>query len=200
MAARQPAVEEDRSGRHEQGHDADAVIGLAAADHDEDEHDDGGDPDRSPGRRGLREQHPDPAGEAHGEEEQPAGQPERRHDLGTVVGGVPADERGHRDLGPCMRRLPDEVGGPEQEGDPDRRPRPPRTRDVPAAGENESHRQPRTQEEERVLVLQADPGPHAQREPEAPISAREELHQQPQEIAQASRSTSPVVSRCPAAR
>ncbi len=48
-------------------------------------------------------------------------------------------------------------------------------------GEDEPDRQPRAQEQERVLVLEADPGHHAHRQPEATVAACEQLHHQPQD-------------------
>jgi hypothetical protein len=70
---------------------------------------------------------------------------------------------------------------PEQKGDPDGRPRPRRTHDVPPSGEAESGRQPRSQEQDRVLVLERDSGHDADRQPEAPVAAGEQLHEQPED-------------------
>ena len=179
MTVGQPAVDHDRTGGHEHRHAADRVVGLAAADEDEGERDEGGDPDRPPPCSRLREEHPDHARGADREEQRSGEEPEERHDLGAVVGRVAADGLRHRELRPAIRRLPGEVGCPEREGNRDGRPRPGRADDVPAPGEDKSHRQAGAQEQERVLVLEADPGRDAQREPETPVGAGEELHQQP---------------------
>ncbi len=40
---------------------------------------------------------------------------------------------------------------------------------------DEPDREPRAEEQERVLVLETDPGDDAEGEPEAPVAAREEL-------------------------
>ena len=181
MALGQPAVQAHRSGGHEERRAADRVVGLAATDHDEGESNEGGDPDCAPRLPCLRPQDPQQTRRAHRKEERAGEEPEQRHDLAAVVGGVLGDGAGHRELRPAVGRLPGEVRSPDQERDPDGRPRPARAHDVPASGEDQSHCQTRSQEQDRVLVLQADPGRHANGQPEAPVAAGEQLHEQPED-------------------
>ena len=61
------------------------------------------------------------------------------------------------------------------------RPCPRRANHVPAPGEDDAQNQPDAQEQRRVLVLQADPGRNAHGQPEAPVCAREELQEEPQD-------------------
>jgi len=145
------------------------------------EGDQGGDRDRAPGRGLPRDQQPGQARGTDREQKPPGEQPQEGQDLTAVVGRVAGDPGCHRELWPAVRRLPAEVRRPEQERDADGRPRPWRAHHVQAPGEDKSDGQPRAEEEQGVLVLQADPGHHAHDQPEAPVAARQLLDDQPKD-------------------
>jgi hypothetical protein len=113
----------------------------------------------------LRPEDPDQTHGADREEQRSREEPEEGHDLGAVVSGVPGDLRGHRELGPAVRGLPREVGHREKDRDAERSPRPGRADDIPAPGDDESDGEPRAQEQEGVLVLEAHPRDDANDEP-----------------------------------
>ena len=102
--------------------------------------------------------------------------------------------------GQSLSRLPGEVGSPQQQRDADRGPGPRRADDLPPTSDQETRRHARPQKQQRVLVLEPDACRDANGEPEASVGAGEELHEEPQDEAQARRSGSVVVSRWPAPR
>ncbi len=182
VAARQPAVEEDRAGRHEDRHTADRVVGLAAADHDEGEADQRRDPDRAPRRRRLCDLSTQmrPAaltGKRSG--------PVKSHRSGTIWPRLSAAYRemacaivscGHP-FAACQARfgshsrsaipIADQAHGERTTSQR-------RARTSPTAS-------PAPRNRSVSLFSRPIPAVTPTHEPQAPVAAREELHQQPQD-------------------
>ncbi len=154
--------------RQQDGKHARQVVGLPAGCHEDHRQQQVGPPDRpAPPKRRLAEEpdHPDDPDRSEVRADQHQlfreEQGPRRRGSGIARGDRPA----HRQLGPAVTRLPDQVGRPDEEGRDSSAPQPRRSEEATRSDQGHADHQRCHQKGDQVAVEESDSGDDADEEP-----------------------------------